>query len=136
MTYAIILLNLGGIMKKLLLFTLLIPLLFMVSCGVGYHVITPQEGKAMLDDDSSIILVDVRTADEYNEEHIPHAILLTLDEIESRADEVIPDQSGTYIIYCRSGNRSAQASQLLSDLGYKNIYDMGGIIDWPYDTVT
>jgi phage shock protein E len=123
-------------MKKLLLFTLLIPLLFIVSCGSGYHVITPQEGKAMLDNDSSIVLVDVRTASEYNEEHIPHAILLPVDEIESRADKVIPDQSATYIIYCRSGNRSAQASQILSDLGYKNIYDMGGIIDWPYDTVT
>ncbi len=98
--------------------------------------ITAEEGKAMMEEDPTIILVDVRTQEEYVEEHIPGALLVPVDEIESLAPELMPDMEGTYIIYCRSGNRSATAAQLLIDLGYKNIYDMGGIIDWPYETET
>lgn len=97
--------------------------------------ITAEQGKAMMDEDSTIILVDVRTQEEYTEEHIPGALLVPVDDLESLAPEMLMDKEATYIIYCRSGNRSATAAQMLIDLGYLNIYDMGGIIDWPYETV-
>ncbi|MBN2877591.1 MAG: rhodanese-like domain-containing protein [Bacilli bacterium] len=124
-------------MKKLLLLTLLIPLFFIVSCGTNsFTQISAVEAKQMMDEDSSIILVDVRTQEEYDEIHIPDALLLPLDQISSRAAVVIPDKDATYLIYCRSGNRSNQASQLLVDMGYTNVYDMGGIIYWNYETVS
>lgn len=98
--------------------------------------ITAEQGKAMMDEDPAIILVDVRTQEEYSEEHIPNALLVPVDELESLAPNMMPDKDATYFIYCRSGNRSATAAQTLIELGYQNIYDMGGIIDWPYDTVS
>ena len=125
-------------MKKGLLLLIAFFTIFMVSCSdrTGFEVISAIEGKAMMDEDASIILLDVRTSVEYNNEHIEGAMLLTLDNIEATANRVIPDKTATYIIYCRSGNRSNQASELLVDMGYENIYDMGGIIDWPYDIVS
>lgn len=98
--------------------------------------LTAEEGKAMMEEDPAIILVDVKTQEEYTEEHIPGALLVPVEELESLAPDLISDKEATYIVYCRSGNRSATAAQLLIDLGYKNIYDMGGIIDWPYETET
>jgi len=96
--------------------------------------LTAEEGKVMMEEDPTIILVDVRTQEEYIEEHIPGALLVPVDELESLAPELMPDKEATYIIYCRSGNRSATAALMLIDLGYQNVYDMGGIIDWPYET--
>jgi len=101
----------------------------------SFEVISATEAKTMLDNDDSIILLDVRTQSEYDTEHIAGATLLPLDQISANASDVIPDKNATYIVYCRSGNRSNQASQILVDLGYSSIYDMGGIINWPYDTV-
>jgi rhodanese-related sulfurtransferase len=98
--------------------------------------LTAEEGKVLMDEEPAIILVDVRTQEEYIEEHIPGAILVPVDELENLAPEMMPDKEATYIVYCRSGNRSATAAQMLIDLGYQNIYDMGGIIDWPYETET
>jgi len=121
-------------MKKLLLILFVLPLIFLISCSSNtFDVISAETAKQMLDNDSSIVLVDVRTQAEYNEEHISGAILLPLDSIESEAENIISDKNATYIIYCRSGNRSNQASQILVEMGYKNIYDMGGIIYWNYD---
>lgn len=95
--------------------------------------ITPEEAKEKLDNDPSIIIVDVRTPDEFNEEHIVNAISLPLDSIVDDAAEVIADKDAVYFIYCHSGNRSAIASAQLISMGYKNIYDLGGILDWPYE---
>jgi len=124
-------------MKKLYLLFLLLPILFLTACTAGsYTVITAAEAKEMLDSDSSIILVDVRTQAEYDQIHIPGATLVPVDNIQTLAATLLPDKSATYIIYCNSGNRSATASQALVDLGYRNIYDMGGIIYWPYETIS
>ena len=96
--------------------------------------ITPEEAKEKLDNDPSILLVDVRTPDEYKQEHIVNAISLPLDTIifEGPSD-AIPDKDALYFIYCHSGNRSEIASAQLLSMGYKNIYDLGGIVDWPYE---
>ena len=135
------------IMKKIILIIMIIVSLFFVACSVNDQneevsdsegevlMISPEEAKENLDDDSEIILLDVRTLMEYEDEHIEGAVLLPLDELAEKASEVIPSQEKTYYVYCRSGNRSATAAQLLVDMGYKSIYDLGGIIDWPYDTV-
>lgn len=121
-------------MKKLFFLFLILPLIFLVSCGGNTaQVISATEAKEMLDSDDSIVLIDVRTEEEFNESHIPGAKLLPLDTIDTNAEKVIADKAVTYIVYCRSGNRSSQAATKLTDLGYKNVYDMGGIIDWPYD---
>lgn len=123
-------------MKKMVLMLLFLSLIWLLSCtSSAVNIISAAEGKAMMDNDDTIVLVDVRTEAEYNEERIPGALLLPLDTIESNATMLIPDKKLTYIIYCRSGNRSYQASLILIELGYENIYDMGGIIDWPYDTI-
>ncbi|MBI9009412.1 MAG: rhodanese-like domain-containing protein [Tenericutes bacterium] len=124
-------------MKKLLFVLLVLPVIFLVSCGSNsFEVITAGVGKEMMDNDSTIVLVDVREPSEYQEEHIPGAILLSLGDIDSRAETVLEDKTVTYIVYCRSGNRSNEAAQKLVALGYESIYDMGGIIDWPYTTVS
>lgn len=98
--------------------------------------ITAEIGKTMMEDNTAIVLVDVRTQEEFIEKHIPGALLVPVDELESLAPEMMPDKGTTYIVYCRSGNRSASAAQMLIALGYQKIYDMGGIIDWPYQTET
>lgn len=124
-------------MKKLLSLLLFGLIFFLVSCGnAGFEKISPEDAKAMRDENSAVVFVDVREQYEYDAEHIQGAILLPLGEIEATASEVIPDLSGIYIIYCRSGNRSNQAANILVDMGYENIYDMGGIISWPYETVS
>lgn len=134
-------------MKKIMFVILIIASLLMISCdnsdqnieGSGSEekvlMISPEEAKENLDENSEIIVLDVRTPSEYESGHIEGAVLLPLDKLTEKASEVIPDYEKIYYVYCRSGNRSATAAQLLVDLGYKNIYDLGGISDWPYDTV-
>lgn len=95
--------------------------------------ISAQEAKKRLDAENGIILVDVRTVEEFNDQHIKNSVLLPLDTISDKAGTVIPDKEAVYFIYCRSGNRSATATAMLSQMGYKNLYDLGGIIDWPYE---
>lgn len=96
--------------------------------------ITAQEGQEMMAGNPDIILLDVRTEGEYKAEHIPGAMLLPVDSLTELAAEAIPDKDAVYIVYCRSGNRSATAALMLIELGYTKVYDMGGIIDWPYAT--
>ena len=76
--------------------------------------------------------VDVREPDEFAIGHIPGAKLLPLGEVVSRAGEVMPDKDAAWLIYCRTGRRSADAVQKLEKLGYTNLYDLGGILSWPY----
>ncbi len=102
----------------------------------SYQTITAEEAKKMMDDTESIIVLDVRTQEEYEEGHIKDSLLIPDYEITETAETVLTDKSAAILVYCRSGRRSANASQALADLGYENVYDFGGIIDWPYDVVT
>lgn len=97
--------------------------------------ITAQQGKKMMEENPTITLVDVRTDDEYKEERIPGSRLVQVDELDNLAPRLIPNKEAAYILYCRTGSRSAVAASQLTRMGYQNIYDMGGIIDWPYETV-
>jgi rhodanese-related sulfurtransferase len=100
----------------------------------GYTNLKQEEAKINLDADKSIILLDVRTPEEYADVHIPGSILIPLDTLQNAAEKKLTDKDATIYVYCRSGNRSASASKILADLGYKNIYNIGGIATWPYET--
>ena len=85
--------------------------------------------------DYDVIILDVRTPDEFRSGHIENAVLLPLDELQDRALDVIGDTDTIVLIYCRSGRRSADAAWLLNSLGFVNVYDFGGILDWPGNIV-
>lgn len=99
-----------------------------------YVKISPAEAKEIMDNEESIVL-DVRTKDEYDQGHIEGAVLLPVDEISAKAEEVLKDKKEKILVYCRSGNRSATAAKTLIEMGYENVLDFGGIIDWPYEIV-
>ena len=99
-----------------------------------YQMISPEEAKEMMDERKDILILDVREEHEYKGGHVPGAKLLVLDQItEETAAAVIPAKDTTTLIYCRSGRRSKIAAQQLADMGYTNLYEFGGILDWPYD---
>lgn len=93
--------------------------------------ITPNEAREKMA--AGILLLDVRTADEYAQGHIPGAKNLPLDDLD-RALTEYPDQTRPLIVYCRSGARSARAAAWLAHAGYAAVYDLGGILSWPYET--
>lgn len=101
-----------------------------------YRKITAQEAKARLDKDDTITLVDVRTEDEYREKRIAGSLLIPDYDIEKLAPTLLPDKAATILLYCRSGRRSREAAMKLVAMGYTNIYDLGGINDWPYAMIS
>ena len=140
-------------MKRIFAFVIIAVMLFsLVSCSEkasvssdklnnnqnlsegGYTNLKQEEAKINLDADKSIILLDVRTPEEYADVHIPGSILIPLDTLQNAAEKKLTNKDATIYVYCRSGNRSASASKILADLGYKNIYNIGGIATWPYET--
>ncbi len=84
-------------------------------------------------DSGKAVAVDVREPDEYAVGHIPGAKLLPLGQVIARAAEVLPDKNALWLVYCRTGRRSADAVQKLESLGYTNLRDLGGILSWPYE---
>jgi len=98
-----------------------------------YQTISPEDAKAKIDE-GGVVLLDVRSAEEYEESHIPGAVLLPLPDIEKSAQKVLKDKYATILVYCRSGARSKTATEALLQLGYLGVLDLGGIIDWPYAT--
>ncbi|NLM03724.1 MAG: rhodanese-like domain-containing protein [Clostridiales bacterium] len=102
--------------------------------SISYKQISQKKAKEMMDTDQDLTIVDVRRLDEYEEGHISGAVLFTNEFItEETAAEMFPDKDQILLIYCRSGNRSKDASEKLSSYGYSNVYEFGGIITWPYE---
>ena len=110
-----------------------------VGCSDGgsasYDQISGAEAKAWMDSESGYIIIDARTQEEYDEGHIPGAILIPEYEIADRAEKELPDKDQLILVYCRSGRRSKIAAEELVKLGYTNVKEFGGIIDWEYETV-
>ena len=100
-----------------------------------YEQITPQEAKRIMDSGEEHIILDTREQDEFDEGHIPGAILIPYTEIENKAEEMLPDKDKLILVYCRSGRRSKIASESLVKLGYTNVKEFGGINDWEYEIV-
>ena len=98
-----------------------------------YQQITVEEAKKIMDSSEEYIILDVREQDEFDEGHILGAVLLPYTEINEKAEVVLPDKDAQILVYCRSGRRSKIASESLAELGYTNIKEFGGIIDWPYE---
>lgn len=101
----------------------------------SYEQISPEDAKTIMDTETDYIILDVRTADEYAEGHIPNAINLDHEDISSKAEVLLPDQDTLILVYCRSGRRSKIAAEALVELGYSNVKEFGGINDWPYEVV-
>ena len=101
-----------------------------------YVFITAQEAQNLMQTQADYVLLDVRTPEEYNEAHIPGAMLLPLDELAAQAETALPDKAQLILVYCRSGRRSKTAAETLLSLGYTNVRDFGGILDWPYGTTS
>ena len=126
-------------MKKFTL--ILLAVMLLTACGQDkendqgavYVNITAEEAKQIMDSEEGYIILDVRTQEEYDEGHIPGAILIPYTQIEEKAEEVLTDKNQLILVYCRSGRRSKIAAEALAELDYTNIKEFGGIIDWPYE---
>ena len=126
-------------MKKLIF--LLLAVMLLTACGQDkendqgavYVNITAEEAKQIMDSEEGYIILDVRTQEEYDEGHIPGAIVISHEEIAEKAEDVLTDKDQLILVYCRSGRRSKIAAEALVELGYTNIKEFGGIIDWPYE---
>lgn len=127
-------------MRRWIPFLLL--LLFLAGCTASneqensYRQISMDEAVTMMEEESGYIILDVRTSEEFRERHIPNAINISNETIGSEDIQELPDKDQLILVYCRSGNRSKQASGKLAELGYTNIVEIGGINDWTGDTVS
>lgn len=141
-------------MKSFILFIMVLCLAFLVGCGgqgdkttteiittteseavtmnqsLGYEQISGAEAKMLMDTEDDYIIIDARTTEEFNEGHIEGAILIPEYEIGNRAENELPRKDQLILVYCRSGRRSKIAAETLVDLGYTNVKEFGGIIDW------
>ena len=127
-------------MKKFI--TLLLSVLFLAGCAlpagqeVSYRQINMDEAITMMEEESGYIILDVRTPEEFADKHIPGAINIPNETISTEEIPELPDKDQLILVYCRSGNRSKQASEKLVKLGYTNVVEFGGINDWPGETET
>lgn len=131
-------------MKKimsLLIFVVLVCFLSIAGCAqvpsekkATYQTISTETAKQRLDTEKGIVLLDVRTVVENAEKRIPGSVLIPVEVIKTQATDKLEDKNATIFVYCRSGNRSAVAAQALADMNYTNVYDLGGINKWPYET--
>ena len=127
-------------MKRIIL---LITLLFVIGLGgcmkvveenkVVYKTITQVEAKEIIDTTSGYIILDVRTLEEFNAGHIPNAINIPNEVILEKVESILTDKEQVILVYCRSGRRSKEAASKLVELGYSNVLEFGGIIDWKYE---
>ena len=125
-------------MKKLLILALS---LFLAGCMVtktsetsgSYKTISSKEAQQMIEEHKDALILDVRTAAEYESGHIPNAVNLSNEDIQAGKVDSLKDKSQLIMVYCRSGNRSRQAAQKLAELGYTNVVDFGGLQSWQGD---
>jgi len=126
-------------MKRVIMI-LLAALLCLTGCtaeeNMSWHQISQEEAKTMMLRDDGHVIVDVRRQDEYDSGHIPGAILIPNESIGTEPPELLPDRDQIVLVYCRSGRRSKEAAQKLANMGYTNIYEFGGIIDWTGEITT
>ena len=126
-------------MKRMI--PVLLTVMLLAGCGASektnsYRQITMEEAVTMMAEEESYILLDVRTREEYADKHIPGAVCIPNETISSEEIPELPDKEQLILVYCRSGNRSKQASAKLAELGYTNVVEFGGINDWTGETVS
>ena len=127
-------------MKKLI--PVLLSLFLLAGCAApaeqetSYRQITMDEAITVMEEERDYIILDVRTPEEFSEKHIPNAVNIPNETIGTEEIPELSDKDQLILVYCRSGNRSKQASEKLAALGYTNIVEFGGINDWPGETVS
>ena len=125
-------------MRRIIAAVLVCLMLILAGCGGEeqpvYRRLSPEKALEMMTQEH--ILLDVRTEEEFNLMRLEGAVLIPDYELEARAESELPNKGALILVYCRSGRRSAIAAEELGWLGYTNVYDLGGIIDWPYVTVS
>ena len=127
-------------MKRLVPF--LFSFLLLAGCAApaeseaSYRQISTDGAIAMMEEENNYIILDIRTPEEFSDKHIPDAINIPNETIGTEEIPELPDKAQLILVYCRSGNRSKQASDKLANLGYTNIVEFGGINDWPGETVS
>jgi len=123
--------------SKLLVVILAMTLASCSSGGsnVSYEQINAEQARFLMDTEKNYVIIDVRTQEEFDQGHIEGAIMIPEYEISDRAPEMLKKKDRLILVYCRSGRRSKIAAQVLVELGYTNVKEFGGIIDWPYETV-
>ena len=120
-------------------FIMLLCLLLLTGCAApepSYRQISQEEAAALMREEPDCIILDVRTQEEYRESHIPDALCVPNETIGTEAVPQLPDKEQLILVYCRSGRRSKQAADKLARLGYTNVAEFGGIIDWTGETVS
>lgn len=120
----------------LLVIHIVAAVLLLSSCGASYKQISQEEAMQMMQENTDYLIVDVRRPDEFAEGHIKDAINVPNEDITDGMPELLPDKDQLLLIYCRSGNRSKEASRKLVDIGYTNVYEFGGINTWEGEIVT
>ena len=127
-------------MKGVMFIAAVLVTLFVSACmgeqkPKAYRQITQEEAAMMMGKNDGHVVIDVRRKDEFDAGHIPGALLLPNETIGTEKPDALPDLTQIILVYCRSGNRSKQAAQKLADMGYENVCEFGGIIDWKGETV-
>ena len=124
-------------MKKIQILGLIIISMFvLIACtrkeeiNMTYQMITMEEAKTLFETEGDYVILDVRRMDEFESGHIPNAVNVPNEVIGDEKIEELPDKDQRIYVYCRSGNRSKQAAEKLVQLGYTNIIEFGGILDW------
>ena len=117
--------------KTAVLLLLLLALLIQGCGGPGYKHIGMDKAAEMMESDKNVVIVDVRTQEEYDKKHIPKAICVPIEDLRAGNFDKLPDKNKTLMLYCWTGRRSADAAALLVKQGYRNVYDFGGLVDWP-----
>ena len=128
-----------GFLKHVMILFITVVLIVCAGCGAakGYQELSMNEAERwMADAQDDYLLVDVRTTEEYESGHIPGAILVPIEDIREGKVDALPELEQTLLLYCRTGRRAEDSGKLLADLGYKNIYVIGGIFDWTGEIVT
>ena len=125
--------------KYIIILVSIIMIIGLTGCeeqSMSYTQISMEEARSLMEEETDYIILDVRTAEEFAQKHIPGAINIPNETIGSEELAELPDKNQLILVYCRSGNRSKQASEKLAELGYTKIYEFGGINDWTGETVS
>ena len=118
-------------MRKVLLMALMILTVMTAGCGNDYERLTEEEALKMMKSDPNVLVLDVRTQAEYDKKHIPNAVLLPINEIKTgNIAAKLPDKDRKIMTYCWTGRRAEDAADLLSKAGYRNVYAIGGLVNW------
>lgn len=117
-------------LKKIFLTLTIFIFMIFSGCGNNFKHISHDEAKKIIAENPDAIILDVRTQEEYDKKHIPKALLVPIDNLRAGDFSALPDKNKIILVYCRTGRRAEDSAKILTEHGYKNVYDFGGLVDW------